>query len=199
MEKIFVRDAVRRAVLSILLIIGVALTLNSAFAAQSVTLEWNPSTDPSVTGYNLYYGAASRTYTNKIDVGNSTNVTVNGLVEGVTYYFAATAYNILGAESDYSTEVSYTVPVPAGNQPPTLTAIPNLTINEDAAQQFLTEQMPRLPEGVRKEIIARAYFDSLVQEAEEIQDIAEIQMRGLAAIEILEKAIAEIEKEPEEA
>jgi hypothetical protein len=135
MEKIFVRDAVRRAVLSILLIIGVALTLNSAFAAQSVTLEWNPSTDPSVTGYNIYYGAASRTYTNKIDVGNSTNVTVNGLVEGVTYYFAATAYNILGAESDYSAEVSYTIPVPAGNQPPTLTAIPNLTINEDAAQQ----------------------------------------------------------------
>ena len=71
--------------------------------------------------------------------------------------------------------------------------------NEDAAQQFLTDQMSRLPEEVRKEIIARAYFDSLVQEAEEIQDIADIQMRGLAAIEMLEKTIADIEKEPDEA
>ena len=59
--------------------------------------------------------------------------------------------------------------------------------------------MSCLPEEVRKEIIARAYFDSLVQEAEEIQDIADIQMRGLAAIEMLEKTIADIEKEPDEA
>src|SRR5262245_58719956 len=114
MEKKVVQDGLRRAVLAVLLIIGVALTLNTALAAQSVTLQWNPSTDPSVTGYNIYYGAASRTYTNKIDVGNTTNATISGLVEGVTYYFAATAYNILGAESDYSAEVSYTVPLPAG-------------------------------------------------------------------------------------
>ena len=72
MEKKVVQDAVRRAVLAVLLIIGVALPLSSTFAAQSITLQWNPSTDPSVVGYNVYYGVASRTYTNKIDVGNTT-------------------------------------------------------------------------------------------------------------------------------
>jgi hypothetical protein len=79
---------------------------------QAVTLIWNPSTDPSVTGYNVYYGVASRTYTNKLDAGSATNVTVKGLIRGSTYFFAATAYNLLGVESDYSSEVSYAVPLP---------------------------------------------------------------------------------------
>jgi hypothetical protein len=34
-------------------------------------------------------------------------------VEGATYYFAATAFNTAGLESDYSNEISYTVPIAA--------------------------------------------------------------------------------------
>jgi hypothetical protein len=88
-------------------------------------------------GYKVYYGVASRTYTNIVDVGDVTNTTISGLVEGTTYYFAVTAYNILGMESDYSAEVSYTVPVSTGtgNQPPTLNTISGLTINENAGLQ----------------------------------------------------------------
>ena len=41
----------------------------SAFAAGSVTLAWNPSTDPIVVGFNIYYGGASVTYTNEFSVG----------------------------------------------------------------------------------------------------------------------------------
>ena len=37
-----------------------------------------------------------------------TNATVSGLINGATYYFAATAYDTSNLESDYSTEVSYT-------------------------------------------------------------------------------------------
>jgi hypothetical protein len=73
----------------------------------SVTLVWNPSSDPNVTGYNIYHGPASRVYTNRVDVGGATNATVDGLDLGATYFFAATAYNLLGMESDYSSEVSY--------------------------------------------------------------------------------------------
>jgi hypothetical protein len=81
--------------------------------SRSAELAWDPSPDTSVVGYNVYYGVASRTYTNVVTVGSVTNMSVHGLVEGTTYYFAVTAYNILGVESDYSAEVSYQVPVSA--------------------------------------------------------------------------------------
>jgi hypothetical protein len=74
--------------------------------ADDVTLTWNPSTDTGVAGYKIYYGTASRVYTNSLDVGNDTNVLISGLVEGTTYFFAATTYDSVGDESDFSTEVS---------------------------------------------------------------------------------------------
>jgi hypothetical protein len=83
---------------------------NSVQATQNVTLAWDPSPDLSVTGYNAYHGVASRSYTNLINVGNGTRVTIPDLVEGTTYFFAVTAYNILGVESVFSDELSYTVP-----------------------------------------------------------------------------------------
>lgn len=79
-------------------------------AASSVTLAWEPSPDPTVVGYNLYSGVASGTYTNKLDVGSATNGSIFGLVELVTYFFAVTAYDALGLESDFSNELSFTVP-----------------------------------------------------------------------------------------
>lgn len=84
---------------------------NPVQAGQSVTLTWDPSPDISVAGYKAYYGVASRTYTNMVDTGNATTITISGLIEGTTYYFAATAYNLLGTESVFSDELSYTVPV----------------------------------------------------------------------------------------
>ena len=115
----------------------VGLMQLSAFAAGRVTLAWNPSTDPLVVGYNVYYGGASGAYTNEISAGNATNVIISGLVEGATYYFAATAYSSSGLESLFSSEVSYLVPlkVPIVNQPPTLNAINNVVINENAGLQ----------------------------------------------------------------
>jgi hypothetical protein len=53
---------------------------------------------------------ASGTYTDMVNPGNATSVTISGLVAGATYYFAATSYDILGMESDFSNEASYTVP-----------------------------------------------------------------------------------------
>ena len=99
---------------------GLFLTTLSAFtpftpacAGQNVTLAWNPDSNISVAGYRLYYGVASRTYTNVVDAGNATGVTVSNLVGGVTYYFATTAYNIIGLESVPSLEISYAPPTSA--------------------------------------------------------------------------------------
>jgi hypothetical protein len=107
----------------------------SAQTALNLTLTWDTSTDPTVVGYNLYYGPATRTYTNVIPAGAATIATLSNARSGATYYFAATTYNAAGLESDYSAELSYTAQVIGGSQPPTLDLIPNLTINENAGLQ----------------------------------------------------------------
>jgi hypothetical protein len=78
--------------------------------AAEVTLDWNPSSAPDISGYRVYYGVAPNTYTNLVCLGNTTSATIDGLAAGLTYYFAASAVNLSGVESDLSNEVSYTVP-----------------------------------------------------------------------------------------
>ncbi len=104
-----------------------------SFAAGSVVLAWDASPDATAVGYRIYYGVASGNYTNSATVGNVTNATLTGLADGVTYYFAAKAYNSIGDESIFSNETSYSVP--GANVPPTLNAISALSLNEDAGLQ----------------------------------------------------------------
>jgi hypothetical protein len=94
---------------------------------QSVTLAWDPCLDTNVVGFNVHYGAASRSYTNTVDAGNATNATISGLVAGTTHFFAVTAYDRQGIESDPSNEVSYTVP----------TTLPAVQIRAAAARQVV--------------------------------------------------------------
>src|SRR5262249_45280867 len=79
-------------------------------AQVSIDLSWQPSPDTNIAGYNVYYGTSSRNYTNEISLGNKTSTTISGLVGGITYYFAATAYDSAGDESDFSNEILYNVP-----------------------------------------------------------------------------------------
>jgi hypothetical protein len=86
-----------------------AMAGNGAHAA-SVTLGWDASPSADVSGYAVYQGTASGTYTQRLDVGAQTSVTIADLVESVTYYFAVTAYTVAGVESTPSNEIAYTVP-----------------------------------------------------------------------------------------
>jgi len=92
----------------------------------TVTLAWNASA--GAAGYHLYYGGVSQKYTNMVDAGGATNCTVTGLNVGITYYFAVTAYDVVGLESPFSPEISYTisatntVPVTPTNSVPTNSA-----------------------------------------------------------------------------
>lgn len=98
------------------LIIGLSASAGSA--AQSVTLGWDPSPDPSVVGYYVHFGTASYDYSGLVDAGDATTATVSGLDAGQTYYFAVTAYNQLRIESQPSGEISYKVPAPITVPPP---------------------------------------------------------------------------------
>lgn len=86
--------------------------ITPAEATQSALVWWQPSPSTNATGYKIYYGVSSGSYTNYISVGNVTNVQVSGLIEGTTYYFAARAVDTSGDKSALSPEVSYTVPPP---------------------------------------------------------------------------------------
>jgi fibronectin type 3 domain-containing protein len=99
------QGVVIRRKFTVLAVLLVTLILKSFTAsAANVTLAWDASPDPSVTGYRVYYGGASGTYTNSLQVGNVTTTTVSNLLLGATYYFAATAYDSAGTESDFSNE-----------------------------------------------------------------------------------------------
>src|SRR5437667_8053170 len=73
-----------------------------ASAVQSINLIWNPSSSTNIAGYNIYYGGASGSYTNEVVLGNVTNATIPGLREGAIYFFAASAADTSGLESDLS-------------------------------------------------------------------------------------------------
>ena len=74
----------KRAISSVAAVLLFAVT---ACASSSVIITWNPSPSADVVGYNVYWGVASRTYTNKLTVANTNTATVTGLIEGTTYFF----------------------------------------------------------------------------------------------------------------
>lgn len=78
--------------------------------SQSVTLAWDPSPGTNIAGYRLYEGIAPDVYLTMLDLGNLTMATVSNLLQGVTYYFSVTAYDVTGLESPFSAPISYAVP-----------------------------------------------------------------------------------------
>lgn len=75
-------------------------------AAQDVTLSWDPSPSPSVTGYIVTYGTAPGVRPYMVDAGAHTTLTLSSLQSGVRYYFAVRAYDRYGLYSPPSPEVS---------------------------------------------------------------------------------------------
>ncbi|MGD8444101.1 MAG: fibronectin type III domain-containing protein [Desulfobacterales bacterium] len=87
----------------------------SSSAANEITLSWDPNTEPDLEGYVLYGKQGSQdlpfdyvdTYP-EVDLADPLNprAVVTDLESDVTYYFAVTAYDTEGNESDYSNVVS---------------------------------------------------------------------------------------------
>ena len=99
--------------LSGLIGITVALFLilfSSPACALHITLAWDSNDEPGLAGYIVFYGTQSRYYDYDVDVGNHNSVTISGLAEDVTYYFAVTAYDTEGNESNFSQEIVFPRP-----------------------------------------------------------------------------------------
>jgi hypothetical protein len=86
--------------------------LNGAGTAPYVSLSWNASSSPDVSGYNVYRKtSANNTYTkinSKLD--QNTSYADTSVVGGTTYFYATTAVNSSGKESGYSNRVQVSVP-----------------------------------------------------------------------------------------
>lgn len=96
-----------------------ALCAASSFGA---TLLWDRNPEVDVVGYRVYYGVLSRQYASVTNVGNNTNWRIRSVYG--TNYFAVTAYDADGLESDFSNEVWYYRP-PYTNAPRPITlAVP---------------------------------------------------------------------------
>ena len=108
----FIRAACFVFISSILILVET----HRVFAAQ-VTIGWIPSQESDLAGYRLYYGIDSRAYPYTVDTGTNPSGTVSGLVEGETYYFAATVYDNSNNESIFSEELIYKVPVDGSASP----------------------------------------------------------------------------------
>src|SRR5688572_11546717 len=121
------------------LVAALCFASSCAHAQRSVTLAWDRNTETNIVGYKLYSGTVTRVYTDVINVGNVTTASMSNLAAGVTYRFAVTAYNALGTESDYSSEIAFTTTnIVTPNIPPTLASLTNLTIDEDAGAQTVS-------------------------------------------------------------
>jgi hypothetical protein len=96
----------------------------SAFSSSSLTLAWEANTENDIAGYRAYYGLTSGVYYDPIDAFDNTQITLAGFIPGDTYYFAVTAYNTAGLESDYFDEISYSIPTASPTPTPTATPTP---------------------------------------------------------------------------
>jgi hypothetical protein len=76
-----------------------------------VKLIWDRNPEPDIAGYKVYYGLVSGDYTQVVTVTNPEpgfrpRATI-GVTSSKTSYFAVTAYNTAGVESELSDEVHW--------------------------------------------------------------------------------------------
>ena len=88
-------------------VLALLISLKSAASAQTVvTVAWNALNDPAVVGYRVYQGTNSRAYTKATTVVNANQAQLP-VLDGTITFFALTACNANGFESDFSAETSF--------------------------------------------------------------------------------------------
>jgi hypothetical protein len=88
--------------------------LYSVTGDGSVTLHWVKNTEPDLAGYRVYRGPSYAGPYSPLATTGATNYADNTPVNGSTYYYAVSAYDFAGNESDLSVENVNDTPRPAG-------------------------------------------------------------------------------------
>ena len=111
---------------------AVVICTASRAAADSISLQWDPSSDQ--VGYKVHVGVQSGSYTQHFDAGSDTTFTLTSATAGQRYCFAVSSYLLSsGLEGPNSSEVcGYS------NAPPTLVNPGNRT---SAVGQSVTLQL----------------------------------------------------------
>lgn len=109
---------VRGVLGTLALVLSVA---DSAYAASSITVQWDPPVDSKTAGFVIVYGLTPGVYTAHEDVGLVTTYQIKNLTEGARYCFAIHAYDSSGRWSERSDEVCGTT----GTAPPPTQGTPS--------------------------------------------------------------------------
>jgi hypothetical protein len=131
-------------------VVALSFFATSAAYADSLNLAWDPGTD--VSGYTIYAGITSGTYSQRFDVGNATAFTYPGATAGQRYCFAVSAYNGMG-EGPKSAEVCgysnrYPTLTNPGDQSSTVGQSKSLQLNgSDPDGQSVSYNATGLPPG----------------------------------------------------
>jgi len=107
-----------KLLLPLLLFLAFWLQSAAVHAAQA-DLVWDPpanadGTPATVGGYKVHRGTAAGKYSQSLNVGTATSYTDTSLIQGNTYYFAVTAYDASGSESEFSNEIAKGIPATGG-------------------------------------------------------------------------------------
>lgn len=83
---------------------------------SSITLAWDANSETDLDGYRVYYRKQGQSSYQQpkglgidVDKASMPEYEVMGLTVGETYYFTVTAYDLMGNESGYATEISAVV------------------------------------------------------------------------------------------
>lgn len=125
--------------------------LSTGYAAE-VVLAWEANADPGLKGFRVYYGEVGRAvapYSAFVNVADPSarSCTITALEAGKKYYFSATAYDVNGNESEYSAEISYSVPAPPSQNSLPVAVDDGVTTQEDRSITVDVLSNDRDPDG----------------------------------------------------
>jgi hypothetical protein len=83
---------------------------NGTGSGRGMALAWDPSEEPGVVGYIVHWGREPGVYPWQMDVMQATESNFTDLESGVPYFFAVTAYDSDGIESEPSAVVAHIPP-----------------------------------------------------------------------------------------